>query len=179
MLMKSICCLALTLALQLDAQAAQGTPPLAPGTRVRVTTLDSTVVGLLESVDSVTIVVRRPDGTAAKLPRARGTQVDLSTGPGTCRPSRRGTCVAIGLLAGAALGVGVGAIAESSCDFCGGEVLPFTLAAGGLVGTVVGAVVGDEHWQRAELPARVTLAPGVPGAVRPWRAVRVGVRLTF
>lgn len=146
--MKSICCLALTLALPLSAPAAQETPTLVPGTRVRVTTSESRVVGVLESVDSVTIVVRRPNGTAARLPRARGTRVDLSAGPGTCSSDRRSTCVVVGLLAGAALGVGAGAIAESSCDFCGGQVIPVTSAAGALVGMIVGAMVGGEHWHR-------------------------------
>jgi len=178
--MRPLCCLALTLALPLGAAGAQGTPALAPGTRVRVTTPSNIrVVGTLEFVDSVTIVVRPENAAAAKLPRTPGTQVDISAGPGTCRTDRRGTCVIVGILAGAALGFGAGKIAESQCDFCGGQIYPYTLTGGALVGAIVGAVVGGEHWKRAELPARVSLAPAVPGASGPWRALRVGVSLTF
>ena len=131
--MKWICCLALTLALPLGAPAAQETPTLAPGTRVRVTTPDGRVVGTLEAIDSATIVVRRQNGRVANLPKARGTRVDVSAGPGTCSPGHRGTCVAIGFLGGATLGVGVGAIAVSSCngDLCGLYYL-VTVPAGAL-----------------------------------------------
>lgn len=170
--MRSICCLALALALPLNPAAAQERPALAPGARVRVTTPDSTVVGILESVDSASIVVRRQDGTAADLPRARGTHVDVSAGPGTCSPDRRGTCVVVGFVSGVALGIGVGAIAASTCDFCADRINAIALPAGAVFGTIVGAVIGGEHWNRAELPARLSWAPGVPG-------VRVGVSLTF
>ena len=179
--MKWIGCLALTLALPLGAPAAQETPTLAPGTRVRVTTPDGRVVGTLESIDSATIVVRRQNGRTANLPMGRGTRVDVSGGPGTCSPGHRGTCVLVGFLGGAALGVGVGAGAASNCGedpLCGLYYL-ITVPAGALVGTIVGAVVGGEHWNRVELPARLSLAPDVPGALKPWRTVRVGVRLAF
>jgi hypothetical protein len=178
--MKWICCLALTLALPLGAPAAQETPTLAPGTRVRVTTPNGRVVGALESIDSASIVLRRQNGRAANLSRGRGTRVDISAGPGTCSPGHRAGCVAVGFIGGAALGVGLGAIAISNdCDeFCG-LIYLLTVPAGALVGTIVGAVVGGEHWNRAELPVRLSFAPGVPGALKPGHAVRVGVRLTF
>lgn len=170
--MRSVCCLALTLALPLDAAAAQKKQTLAPGSRVRVTTPDSTVVGMLESIDSLTIVVLHEDSTAAGLARARVTRVDVSAGPGTCSPDRRGTCVVVGFVSGIALGIGVGAIAASTCDFCGDRINAIALPAGAAFGTILGAVIGGEHWERAELPARLSLAPNAPG-------VRVGLSLTF
>lgn len=178
--MKWTCCLAFTLAFPLGAPAAQEPPTLAPGTRVRVTSQDGRAVGTLESIDSASIVVRRQNGRLANLSRGPGTRVDVSAGPGTCSPGHRGTCVLVGFLGGAALGFGVGALAVSSCDDVLCALYYFlTVPAGAVVGTLVGAVVGGEHWNRAELPVRVSLAPGVPGAMQPGRAVRVGVRLTF
>jgi hypothetical protein len=162
--------------------SAQQTPTLTPGTRVRV----GSVVGTLVSIDSASIVLRRPNGRVASLPRRQGTRVDVSAGPGRCSPGHRGTCLLIGFLGGAALGAGVGAIAVRNCraalsptdwDLC-----PFwyfgTVPAGVLVGTIVGATIGGEHWRRAGIPVHLSLAPGLPGAL-PWRAVHVGARLTF
>ncbi len=105
--------------------------------------------------------------------------MDVSARPGACS-GRRGSCVAVGFLGGAVVGVGVGAFLVSGCDgdLCGLYYL-FSVPAGALFGTIVGAVVGGEHWNRAELPARLGLAPGVPGAFRSRPAVRAEVTLSF
>jgi hypothetical protein len=167
----------LTLALPLGALAAQGTPTLARGTRVRVAVEYDWVVGTLESIDSASIVLRRANGEVANLPRGEYTQVDGSAGPGICSPGNRGACVVAGFLGGAALGFGVAALTSRGGESPGVSIL--AVPAGVLVGTIVGAVVGGEHWHRVELPARLSLALGAPGAVQPWQAVRVGVRLAF
>ncbi|MGH7615082.1 MAG: hypothetical protein ACREMW_13695 [Gemmatimonadales bacterium] len=173
--MKRICCFAVTVLLPLGAPAAQETLTLAPGSRVRVTIPHQRVVGTLESIDSTTIVVRRQNGSVVTLERAGRTRLDVSAGPGSCSPGRRGGCIALGFLGGAGVGFGVGAIVVSSCDgdLCGLYYL-ITVPAGAVVGTVVGAVVGGEHWKQAEIPVRLTFAPGGSGD-----ATRVGVRIRF
>src|SRR5437773_10052110 len=108
--MKRICSrFALALGLPLGALGAQETPALAPGVRVRVTAPDGwrdVGPGSLEAIDSATIVVRRANGTTVAFPRERGTQLEVSWGPGACSGgARRGGCIALGLLGGAALGL--------------------------------------------------------------------------
>jgi len=167
---------ALALALPLGSLSAQETPTVARGTRVRVTNDEHPhyvrVVGTLESIDSSTIIVRRDDGDTINVPRHPGTWLDVSAGPGACSPNR-GTCVAIGLLGGAALGAVVGWISvqsqggtgsgshcsDSPCEL----VYLLTVPAGALVGTIVGAGVGGEHWEGAALPARLSVGPDGSG----------------
>lgn len=144
-------CFALALTLPLTAIDAQETPTIPPGTRVRLTNAEGwhyvRVVGTLESIDSA-------------IPR-HGTWLDVSAGPGMCSPDGRGTCVAIGSLGGAGLGVLAGFISTqsqggaSTCE-CG-IVYALTVPAGALVGTIVGAEVGGEHWKSAPLPARLSV----------------------
>ena len=145
-----------------------------------MTTQDERVVGTLTAIDSAAIVVRGKNGSLDSLPMTPRTRIDVSGGPGLCSPGHRGTCVAVGFLGGVALGAVVGAVAVSDCsdELC---VLVYfvTVPAGALVGTIVGAVIGGEHWNRTEPPARLTLAPGDPGSSRPWRAIRMGVRVPF
>ena len=178
--MKWYNCLAVALVLPFSSLVAQEPPTLAPGSRVRVSTPDERVVGALAAIDGASIVVRRKDGSLDSLPMTPRTRLDVSGGPGLCSPGRRGTCVAVGFLGGAALGAVVGAVAVPDCsdELC---VLVYfvTVPAGALVGTIVGAVLGGEHWNRTEPPARLTLASGDPGSSRPWRAIRMGVRVPF
>ena len=173
--MQRICCLAVTVLLPLGAPAAQEAPTLAPGSRVRVTIPNRTVVGMLESIDSATIVVRRQNGSVVNLERAGRTRLDVSAGPGSCGAGRRVGCIALGFLGGAGVGLGVGALYVSNADY---EYAAFsyllTVPAGALVGTIVGAAVGGERWRQAEIPLRLTFAPGGPGD-----AARVGARLRF
>lgn len=162
-------CFAVAFALPLGALTAQETPPVAPGTRVRVMNDEHLqrvrVVGTLESIDSSTIIVRRENGESVNVPREPSTRLDVSAGPGMCSPGRRGNCVAIGFLGGAGVGALAGAIAQHACasgtedkSLC---VLWFliTIPVGAVVGTIVGAVVGGEHWERANLPARLSFGP--------------------
>jgi len=159
--------------------SAQQTPTLAPGTRVRV----GGVVGTLESIDSASIILRRADGRVANLPLARSTRVDVSTGRGICSPGHRGTCVLVGFLGGTALGALVAAnkIRKDHWSDNLGDLayLGMYVPGGAAVGMIVGVLVGGEHWKRAALPVHLSVAPGVPSASQPWRAVRVGARLTF
>ena len=170
-------CFALVLGLPLGAVGAQETPALAPGTRVRVTQPEGdlhrgegwtfSVVGVLESIDSARIVVRDANGTLA-VPRERGTRLYVSAGPGSCSGDRRGGCVAIGLFGGAAVGALAGFVyikargngcVDQPCEL----IYLFTVPIGALVGTVVGAGVGGEQWNRVDHPVRFGLGPGGSG----------------
>lgn len=158
--------------------SAQQTPPLAPGARVRV----GGVVGTLESIDSASIVLRRPNGREGSIPRRPDTRLDVSI-PGICSAGHRMACVTLGGLGGLALGVGVGAFKVRNCRPGREDLCPLwyvlTLPSGLLVGAVVGAFVWGEHWRRVEIPVHLSLDPGVPGAQEPWRGFRVGARLAF
>lgn len=172
--MHRICGIIFALALPLATAAAQDTATVTSGARVRVSTATRQATGTLESIDGTTIVVRRSNGTTVDFRRESGTRLDVSAGPGMCSPGHRGSCIALGFLGGGVVGVGVGAILVSDCN---DELCPLlyliTVPAGALVGTVVGAVIGGEHWKRAELPAMASVAPNAAGGVR------VGVRLRF
>jgi len=145
---------------------AQKTPAVAAGTRVRVTAPDGwrdVGPGSLEAIDSATIVVRRANGTTVAFPRERGTRLEVSGGPGACSGGHRGGCVALGFLGGAALGVLAPVVSSGTCRrlVCGLFVV--TVPAGVVLGTIVGAVVGGEHWRTVEPPARISVGPVGPG----------------
>jgi len=161
------CCFALALGLPLGALGAQETPAVAAGTRVRVTAPDGwrdVGPGSLEAIDSATIVVRRANGMTVAFPRERGTRLDVSGGPGACSGGHRGRCVALGFIGGAALGALAGGVLEPDCFrlLCR-LVFLRTLPAGAVLGTIVGAVIGGEHWRTVEPPARITVGPVGPG----------------
>ncbi len=190
--MKLLCCLTLALAVPLVA-VAQESPSLSPspslwlspGTRVRVISPHGrsfrNVVGALESIDRNSIVVRRQNGTYARLPRMASTRLAVSQGPGACSNGRRGGCVVVGLLAGGVLGAGAGAIQASSCRgkaYCG-LVYLVTVPVGALLGTAVGAIIGGERWRAAEPPVHLTITPGIAGSATSWPAAQLGVRIAF
>lgn len=184
--MKGICCFTLALGLPLGALGAQEARALTAGARVRViapkpvcngpeaSSCYRKVVGSLESIDRATIVVRRETGETVNVPRAPGTQLDVSTSRGQCS-RQRGGCVALGFFGGAALGAlvgwisvqaqgGVGPGATGGCNDSPCElVYLFTVPAGAVLGTIVGAVVGGEDWERADVPARLSVGPDGSG----------------
>ena len=145
------------------------------GSRVRVTSDRQRTTGTLESVDNTTVVVRSRYGRAV-FQRGSDFQLDVSGGPGRCGEGRRFGCVALGFLGGGVVGIGVGAIMVSNCndDLCGLLYL-VTVPAGALVGTVVGALIGREHWNEGKLPALTYVAPEASGE----RRLRLGVQLRF
>ena len=182
--MKRICCgfaLALGLPVVLGGQEA---PALAVGTRIRLipptlvcnytgaASCYSKVVGSLESIDSATIVVRRENGETVDVPHAPGTQLDVSTSRGACS-RHRGGCIALGFFGGAGVGALVGWISvqaqggagsgtscnENLCEL----VYLVTVPAGAVLGTIVGAVMGGEDWERADIPARLSVGPDGSG----------------
>ena len=124
------------------------------------------MVGSLESIDSATIVVRRENGDAIAFHRFRDTRFEVSDGPGACSDGRRGNCVAIGFFGGAALGAFVGFLASRGSG-CSDEPCElaylFTVPGGALLGTIIGASVGGDHWRSVSLPAHLALGPGRSG----------------
>jgi len=171
--MKRIWCrFALALGLPLGALGAQERPARAVRGRVRVMvpkpgcifpetpSCYRTVVGSLEALDSATIVVRRENGDTVKVSRAHGIRLDVSSGRGACSRDR-GTCIGLGVVGGAALGAAVGFLSVQSHGGAGSGtscnenlcelVYLFTVPAGAVVGMIVGAVVGGEHWERRGL----------------------------
>lgn len=160
-------CFAIAFALPIGPSEAQDTPPLVPGARVRVITPDGRVVGTLESIDSASLQVRAHSGTV-NLATRRITHMDVSAGPGICSPGHRGTCILVGSLVGAGLGVALGAIWGKGSEDAGMAYL-MTVPAGVLVGTIVGVFVGPEHWRHAAVPVRVTVTPAASDARGSWR----------
>lgn len=163
------------LSLQLNALSAQETPALVLGVRVRVVRPDPgcgapgafwcrrwKVVGTLASVDSLTVVVRNQDGRSENVPRVPGIQLDVSQGPGLCG-RHRVPCVGAGLIGGGALGTLYGAIwahaHRTSCAENCGLVYFVSVPVGAALGTLVGAMIGGEHWAPTPLPARLSVAP--------------------
>src|SRR5207247_4023399 len=119
--------------------------------------------GSLEASDSATIVVRRANGTTVAFPRERGTRLEVSGGPGACGGGHRGGCVALGFLGGAALGVLAPVVSSGTCRRLLCRLFVVTVPAGAVLGTIVGAVVGGEHWRTVEPPARISIGPVGPG----------------
>lgn len=175
-MMKYVLCVFSFLVLCREAAVAQ--EPVVPtlGTRVRVTTETRRATGTLESVDSTTIVVRTRNGSTVAFPRQSDYALDVSGGPGMCGEGRRFGCVAMGFLGGGLAGIGVGALYVSGCndELCG-LIYLVTVPAGALVGTVIGAVIGREHWNPADLPAHAYVVPEAAGD----RRIQLGVRLQF
>jgi hypothetical protein len=152
-------CLALALALPLGALRAQDTKTLAPGTRVRVWTRFNCelrgpscphwVVGTLASIDSLSIVLHDESGEVVRLAQTPNTRLQVSTHSGPCFG---GSCAGVGLVAGAVAGTLVAwRKCSSDCENAYFSLTP----AGALLGTIVGALIGDEHWERVEPPMRV------------------------
>jgi hypothetical protein len=173
--MKYLACILSFLVAPLAVVAQQPVIP-ALGSRVRVTTDTLRATGTLESFDATTMVVRARNGRTLTFPRGSDFDLDVSAGPGMCGEGRRLGCVALGFLGGGVAGIGVGALLVSQCDddLCGLVYLA-TVPVGALVGTVVGAVIGREHWNEGTLPAVAYVVPDASGE----RRVRLGMQLRF
>src|SRR2546425_9106864 len=108
------CAFAVVLSLAVNRLPAQHppAPAPAPGDRVRVTSADRrrSATGTLESIDGDTLVVRRSNGALTKFARTPRPRLDVSTGAGMCGEGRRATCVIGGVLGGALVGLGAGAV---------------------------------------------------------------------
>lgn len=152
---------------------SQEPPPIAPGSRIRITELGAAASGrrsgtvVRASADTVVLKLDNGGETAA-FSLAKISALEVSRG----QHGNAGAGVGFGLLAGIGTGALVGALAcgsESSCDGSGddmsGPVMAVSAGLGGVVGMVVGAVVGGNHktetweavpssrWQLSALPS--------------------------
>jgi hypothetical protein len=149
-----------------EAAAAEGTS-LAPGTRVRVTTTKSRLVGRLveEQVEAI-VVAREREGRTETLAIDRQEIVGLEVSQ---RPSRKGKGMTIGILAGAAAAVVIGVVGGESCPSDPGPAGPMNW------GRLESSLCID-HAEAALLSGLVTVPLGVllGAAIAPgekWRAV--------
>jgi len=86
-----------------------------------------------------------------RVAKAPNTRLEVRTRSGPCFGK---TCAGVGLLAGAVAGTLVASrVCTSDCEV----VYWIGVPTGALLGTIVGAVLGDEHWERVEPPMRVGL----------------------
>jgi len=140
--------------------AAQSVERIPPGTRVRVTAGGDRVTGsvMASSGDSLTWM---PDRNAqpVSLAWARVDALEVSDG----RHGHVWEGLAAGVVGGAALGAGVGALFADPGFFSRGDITAagalVGASAGALLGVLIGSAVRTERWQpRAMVHARVALA---------------------
>ncbi len=144
---------------------------LQPGVRVRIRAPGEiagrlTGVVVARSADSVTIT--RSGGTPVAVALAKLSTLDISRGKSRSRGALRGT------LWGAAVGLGLGAIAPITTETCAagsarcepisrGEFVQLMVLGSVVWGAGIGAIVGSERWDSAMLPTRVALLPPTRG----------------
>ncbi len=141
---------------------------LEAGTRIRVTAprlLPPNQVGRLVSLDADALVMqyaprtRKSAGLGAAqwvIPRGAIQRLEASTGTRGHAALGFGIGVGIGLVSGLIAVKGDRACSGGSSDaFCGSAVAVFTVG-GGLLGTLVGAIVHTDMWERIELSGLAT-----------------------
>jgi hypothetical protein len=132
--------------------------------RVRVTTSDEeTIVGSLAGLTPDELVVAQAGDKGVRLKRAAVTKLEVSQ-----RRGNRGKAIRIGLLAGAAVGAGIGLATGEDCSK-GDQIVCFdqgaTTAGIGLLGAFTGSLVGlavshGERWQATSPDAlRLVIVP--------------------
>ena len=149
-----------------------------PGARVRVLApgaLAGRLTGIViaRSPDSLTIT--RTNAPPLAIPIARLTSVELSRGKSHAAGALRGLVIGAGI----GLVLGLTPIPEPTCTTRGcdpkptrGEFMGTMLLGAGGLGAGIGAIVGREHWDGYQLPARV-------GLVLPSHRQGVGVSLRY
>jgi hypothetical protein len=150
----------------LPAEARSGELPKATtvtvGSRVRIvapTMVHGALEGMMLEMDDSSLLVGIDDRGPTRLSRQAITRIDVSTG----RHSR----ALKGMIIGAVLGAGAGALAYSGD--CNGavsvcvdshSVVPVGLVTGALVGAGIGALIKHDRWNRVPLDSvRVGLGP--------------------
>jgi hypothetical protein len=132
--------------------------PLAPGSRVRFTYAgDDARTGTLVALTADSLEVRLPGRSqASRMPLSRVMRLDVSNG------SERHILATgqLGLLVGVAVGAGIGAVSNVSCDANGVGCMSrsdnmmlggvFLGALGGVVGLIAG-LRGSEKWEHVQL----------------------------
>jgi hypothetical protein len=144
-----------------------------PGARVRlrapgVVAGRYTGVVLSRSADSMT--VSRAAGSAVVVPMRAVTSLELSRGKSRAVGAGKGALWgggSMGLLFAALPGSVKECQRTTSGTRCTnvsvGEAMLVGAAGGAVWGALIGALIGAERWERAELPVRVVLMPGLDG----------------
>jgi hypothetical protein len=180
---QTILCFSLLLLAPLASFAAQDVPSLAPGARVRVTTLEHHPeishlftdvkirhTGTLIALNADTLLLK-PDGQSSPrmIPLAHVTGLDMSRGWAS-RGERATMGSGIGFLVGGViLAIAGGTALEENSGSPGARMILFMI--GGVPGAAIGAVVGEstagERWEQVPLERiRVSVAPQRHGGVR-------------
>lgn len=169
--MKRTCCFALALGLPLGALAAQETPALTAGARVRVIAPPvcnyaeaapcfRRVVGTLESLQADTVVIAPDSAPAQVINLSDGQHLEMSLG----LRGHGGT----GALIGAIVGLVVVHQSWQSCGGCEGEV-PLVgallgVAGGASLGAITGSLIRSEVWVPVQTAGiRIVAGPGRAG----------------
>jgi hypothetical protein len=177
-----IAALLLLLTARPDALVGQAAAPAAslyPGARVRIARIDEKpLVAVVIARMADTLVVRAPGlAKPLALPLAEISRLDVSTG----RHRNLGKGIFVGIVAGGAIGAGLGAASYEPCtstEFLGclgsasdrGESATIGGILGGALGLVAGSLIGaarQDTWKRVPLDGRrvaVTVRPRGHGA---------------
>ncbi|HXK11671.1 MAG TPA: hypothetical protein VMT70_18650 [Vicinamibacteria bacterium] len=136
------------------------------GHSLKVARLGTTVEGTVDELDERALFLMDANGhPTVAVPRNAISNVDIRV-----RESKKGAGLLIGLVAGAAIGFGVGAATSGQGEFSDiGQVAGaiFGAAGGGLLGL---AIAPGAEWERAASPGRVRVSL--------WPAPRSGMRLS-
>ena len=148
--------------------AAQDTPPIAVGERVRVSTASgATYVGLVGMVTSAVIEVQDEEGSRSSVPLSTVRRLEVSRG----QKSNASAGAFIGFVTGAITGALIGGslgddppLLSEAFFFSAGEKagIGFLLGAGGgaIIGALIGEAVHSDRWVEVPLERlRVSLAP--------------------
>ena len=150
--------------------AAQDTPPIAVGERVRVSTASgATYVGLVGMVTSAVIEVQDEEGSRSSVPLSTVRRLEVSRG----QKSNASAGAFIGFVTGAITGALIGGSLGDDPPFFGGdEPFPFSAekkafigfllggAGGAIIGKLIGEAVHSDRWVEVPLERlRVSLAP--------------------
>jgi len=155
-----------------------------PGARVRlrapgIVAGRYTGVVLSRSADSVT--VSRAAGQSVVVPFAAVSALEISRGKSRMKGAGKGTLWGGGsmaLLFASLPGSTKECRSTSSGTRCTnlsvGESMLIGATGGAFWGALIGALIGAERWERADMPARVTLMPGTDG-----RGMQAVLRVTL
>jgi hypothetical protein len=146
--------------------AAQERLPLAPGDRVRVAGPVHSGTYTVLAVEADDIVVRdNSDAAELRIATASLESLDLRRRRSRGQGAWRGA--AIGLVAGAGIGVfaGIADGDDTNCIICWSKEEKAVMGAitlggtGALAGALIGRAAPGGYWQRVSLPARVGVRP--------------------
>ena len=161
-----------TLVIPWSGLSGQDIPPIAPGTRVRITAPSAgadKLIGTVVPSPVDTLMVRPADRmTAVAIPLASVTRLEVRFG----QKSHLLLGAAIGFVAGAAsLGIGSAVDCNQADSDCAKHQTVTLTALGGLSGGAVGALLGSfihsDRWERVVLERmRVSLVPADGGRLR-------------